>query len=113
MKAQGKSVANVDDSVMDMLVSREAVEIVSLLPSRPDNKFVGVNMYCDDRGLPKRLPVNMRASGITRTCGKPTQVYGDAFFGRVLDDGRDLFERQDFGLKDVDSDALWIKQAIE
>ena len=113
MEAQGKAVGNVDDHLMNMLVARESVEIVSLLPSRPNNDFVGISMYCDDRGLPKQLPVNMRASEFTHVIGKPTQVYGDAFFGRVLDDGRDRFERQDFSLKDFSSSAQWVKTAAE
>ena len=69
-------------------------------------------MYLDDEGSVRGSPRNIRATEISRCCGKPLDVRGDAFFGRVLDDG-DNFARMDFTLADVSSSAPWVKQAKE
>lgn len=39
-----------------------------------------------------------------------SQVRGDAFLARVMDNGDD-FERQDFDVAEVSSDAAWVKEA--
>lgn len=109
--AQMKQKTEISDTMLDLMSQTETIDIVALYPPKTDNKFVGINMYCDDKGVVKNLPINRRASEITALCGKPTQVHGDAFFGRVLDDGRDLFERQDFTLQDLQGDAPWVRQA--
>jgi hypothetical protein len=46
----------------------------------------------------KSLPPNARAMGIAEACGKPTQVYGDVFIGRLYEDADD-FVRLNFELK--------------
>jgi len=109
--SQMKQKTEISDTMLDLMSQTETIDIVALFPPKTDNKFVGINMYCDDKGVVKNLGVNRRASEITALCGKPTQVHGDAFFGRVLDDGRDLFERQDFTLRDLQGDAPWVIQA--
>lgn len=109
--AQMKQQTEISETMLDLMSQTETIDIVALFPPKTDNQFVGINMYCDDKGVVKNLPINRRASEITAVCGKPTQVHGDAFFGRVLDDGRDLFERQDFTLKDLQGDAPWVLQA--
>jgi len=50
------------------------------------------------RGQMKSLPPNARAMGIAEACGKPTQVYGDVFMGRLYEDADD-FVRLNFELK--------------
>ena len=86
------------------------LENIPLLSNSKDYGFVGVNMYLDDEGSVRGSPRNIRATEISRCCGKPLDVRGDAFFGRVLDDG-DNFARMDFTLADVSSSAPWVKQA--
>lgn len=110
MKAKNQ-VGEIDDRLLDLMGSTETVDIIPIYPSRPDNNFVGINMYCDDKGVVKGLPVNVRASDIVRVCGKAMQVNGDVFFGRVLDDGRDLFKRQDFLMADLSTSAPWVSAA--
>lgn len=46
----------------------------------------------------KSLAPNARAMGIAEACGKPTQVYGDVFMGRLYEDADD-FVRLNFELK--------------
>lgn len=109
---QMKKPMEIDDNLLEMMASRCTVDITSVYPNKPEDQFIGVNLYCDDSGKIKELPVNLRASQILQACAKPTQVFGDAFFARQQDDGRDLFNRMDLTLKDIASDAEWIKKAI-
>lgn len=80
------------------------VESIPLLPNSAENGFVGVNMYCDDESVLKGLPLNLRASDIATCCGKPTNVTGDAFFGRIFDN-EDDFKRLDFTIPELSSSA--------
>ncbi len=50
------------------------VENIALLSNAPEHGFVGVNMYVDDEGSIKELPVNVRASDIANCCVKPMEV---------------------------------------
>jgi hypothetical protein len=88
-----------------------SVEIVTLLLPHPDYNFVGVSMYCDQMGKSKNLPVNSRASSIASLCKHSEPVHGDVFFGKFHDDESKPWVRLDFSLKDMSSDAEWIKVA--
>lgn len=73
---------------MEMMLDMDSlVDSVPLMANTKDTNFIGVNLYVDDRGSAKGLPVNVRASGIVQHCGKMLQVQGDAFIGRVFDNG--------------------------
>ena len=67
-------------------------------------------MYVDDSGALKNLPRNMRATEIAHCCGRPTDVKGDAFLARVMDDGEN-FDRMDFKISEVSSSAKWVQEA--
>jgi hypothetical protein len=88
-----------------------AVEIVTLLLPCPDNNFTSVSMYCDQNGKNKGLPLNQRASSIAKVCGHSGEIYGDVFFGRCMDDESKPWERLDFTIADLSSDAPWVKEA--
>jgi hypothetical protein len=72
----------VGDGQMDSLV-----DSVPLVLNTPAVQHVSVNLYVDDKGTAKGLPVNARASAIVQACGKMLEVRGDAFIGRVFDNG--------------------------
>jgi RNA polymerase II-associated protein 3 len=101
---------SVDQRMLNMATSLQLVETVSLLSQSKDNGFVGINLYVDDAGVLKGLPVNMRATELAHCCGRPIEVRGDAFLARVMDNGDD-FQRLDFGLSEVSSAAEWVKRA--
>lgn len=84
---------------------------MQLLPAIKDTDWVGVNLYVDDKGVAKQSPINQRASAICAACGIPTEVRGDAFVAKLRDDQNDIFERQDFRIADIASDAAWVKTA--
>ena len=52
----------------------QLVESVPLLTNSKANGFVGVNLYCDDTGQIKQLPVNVRATDMARCCGHAIEV---------------------------------------
>lgn len=52
----------------------QLVESVPLLTNSKANGFVGVNLYCDDTGSIKQLPINVRATDMARCCGHAIEV---------------------------------------
>jgi len=54
------------------------------------------------------LTITHALTPCTRT---PREVRGDAFVGRLVDDGADRFERLSFSLSELDSSATWVKEA--
>ncbi len=61
-------------SLLKCLLTLHQVENIALLANAPEHGFVGVNMYVDDAGSIKQLPLNMRASDIAVCAGKPMEV---------------------------------------
>jgi hypothetical protein len=72
--------------------------------------YIGINMYVDDRGTPKGLPLNRRATAIAQQCHRMVNVMGDAFIGKIFDN-EDDFNRLDFTMNDLSGDAAWMKMA--
>ncbi|KAF0746267.1 hypothetical protein AaE_008186 [Aphanomyces astaci] len=112
--------APVNDQMMAMMLQMESlVDSIPLILNTPAVKHVGVNLYVDDKGTAKNLPVNLRASAIAQACGKMLEVRGDAFIARLFDNGAsgvstecyDAFVRLDFTLSEINADAEWIKIA--
>uniref|UniRef100_A0A6U3ELU9 CS domain-containing protein n=1 Tax=Lotharella globosa TaxID=91324 RepID=A0A6U3ELU9_9EUKA len=106
-KMKGKKI---DDSMMNELLRQSSVEIVPLSVPVKATKFLSISMYVDDQGIAKNLPKNERASKMALSAGRPTEVRGDAFLGRVFDD-QDSWTRVDFTMADCSSDAEWINFA--
>jgi hypothetical protein len=102
----------IDDSLMDIASRMQMVQPVALLPGGKATDWEHINLYVDDRGISKGLPRNDRACGLANECGAPTDIVGDAFIARILDDD-DRFERHDFTLAEVSSGAPWVKRAFE
>eukprot|EP01024_Parvocaulis_polyphysoides_P031106 TRINITY_DN28197_c1_g1_i1.p1 TRINITY_DN28197_c1_g1~~TRINITY_DN28197_c1_g1_i1.p1 ORF type:complete len:301 (-),score=45.16 TRINITY_DN28197_c1_g1_i1:233-1135(-) len=98
------------DQLLEIASQMQAVESVNLLSNTPSNKFIGINMYVDDEGLIKGLPLNVRATSLAQTCGLAIHVYGDAFLARFMDSDAE-FERMDFTLSEVSSSAEWVQLA--
>mmetsp|Transcript_11186 Transcript_11186/g.27289 ORF Transcript_11186/g.27289 Transcript_11186/m.27289 type:complete len:338 (-) Transcript_11186:390-1403(-) len=100
----------IDDSLMDIAARMQMVQPVALLPGGKATDWEHINCYVDDRGISKGLRRNDRASGLAAECGAPTDIVGDAFLARIIDDD-DRFERHDFTLAEVSSSAPWVKRA--
>jgi hypothetical protein len=101
----------VSSDMLNKLALSQTVDIVHIMPALPANGWVGVYMYVDDKGIPKNLEKNRRASEFTAACGIPTEVRGDAYISRLCDDQEDKFERLDFLTNEMTADAPWLKDA--
>jgi hypothetical protein len=88
------------------------VEKFALVHPTNSNNYTGVNIYLDEAGMLKRLPLNTRASDWCNRAGyNPSpQFYGDVFVGRVKT--RPYFQNLSFHVgNDTSPDAPWLKQA--
>lgn len=103
-----------DPDTLERLMSTTSVDILSIaVPSR-ENSFIGVSLYCDDKGKSKKLQLNERACGLGAACGLVGHTFhGDIFLSRMYDDGEDHWYRTDLSVSDVSSDAAWVKRAAE
>jgi hypothetical protein len=112
--AKNDIASSLDSETLDRLLTTTSVDIMSIaVPSR-ENGFIGVSLYCDDKGKSKNLALNQRACGLGSACGLIGQTFhGDVFLSRMYDDGEDHWYRLDFTLSDVSSDAPWVKRAAE
>ncbi len=99
-----------DDEQLESVFNMGTVDCVPLLVNKKETDFQAVNMYVDDQGMAKKLPVNKRASALCYSLGKVIQVLGDAFIARYLDDDN-RFVRSDFLLQDIDTSKEWMKTA--
>lgn len=99
-------------SMVEALSVSGSLDIFTLACPSPANECTGVSMYSDDKAIAKGLSVNERAIGFARVCNFPDQCFrGDVFIGRIHDDEiADIFERVDFCLSDLSSDAPWVRR---
>lgn len=100
---------NITDDIITRIYLSNAVDAVPLLVNKPSNGYVAVNLYVDDQGMTKQLPINERATTLCYMVGKPLQVLGDAFVAKYMDNDDD-FVRYDFGLDDL-VNKTWIEEA--
>ncbi|KAL3910791.1 MAG: hypothetical protein SGARI_001954 [Bacillariaceae sp.] len=73
------STPKVSEETLKKVAKQGHVETFSLVHPTPGNKFTAVNMYLDEVGQMKRLPLNSRASDLAKTAGynPPPIFYGD------------------------------------
>ena len=107
----GDQAQNLTDDMLAQISRAQMVQPIALMPGGPHNGFCHTNMYVDDSGGLKGLPNNRRATELAMQAGGMHDVRGDAFLGRIVDDGNDLYHRLPFSMSEVSSDAAWIKEA--
>jgi hypothetical protein len=112
-KAKGLALPTGDDKdlMLDKLSDMQMVDTVAVQLNLPETNWKAVYLYVDDRGQAKRLEVNQRASQFLLAAGLTDGVLGDAFVACARDDNNDLYERLDFTLADLSSDAPWVAVA--
>ncbi len=94
-------------------VSEEGqVEAFALVHPTESNQYTTVNIYLDEVGMLKRLPLNQRAADLAAKAGfnPPPQFYGDVFLGRVKN--RPKLYNVDFTKADTTSDRQWLDRAV-
>lgn len=102
----------VSDAALQQVAAEANVESFSLVHPIPANNFTGINIYLDEVGMLKRLPLNKRASDFAARAGfnpAPT-FYGNVFLGRVQQ--KPALKNVSFLLgADTAPDAPWMKAA--
>jgi hypothetical protein len=85
LSASPNAPASVSDQALQQVAQQASVESFTLVHPAPSNKFMGIQIYLDEAGMLKRLPLNTRASDYARRAGfePPPQFYGDTFMARV------------------------------
>lgn len=108
----GDGPTTVSQSALEKVAKQGSVETFSLVHPTPSNKFTGVNIYLDEVGMLKRLPLNTRASDLAARAGfhPPPQFYGDVFVGRIQN--KPYLQNVSFRLGvDTALDAPWLQRA--
>jgi hypothetical protein len=104
----------VSEAALKQVAQEGQVETFSLLHAIPSNKFVGVNLYLDEIGLLKRLPLNTRASNYAKAAGfdPAPQFYGNVVLSRIQKKNGIIVQHVSFTLgKDTTMDAAWLQKA--
>lgn len=110
LASSGVDPSSVDFSNMSRMGS--SVEIVTVSVATPANGYNSVVLYCDANRSFKSLRSNVRATRLLQEAGHTEAlIHGDCFFGRALDDERIEWERLDFSIEDLNSDASWVRAA--
>jgi hypothetical protein len=79
------SPGTVSQDALKAVAEQGQVESFCLVQPMPSNKFTSVNIYLDEVGLLKRLPLNKRAGAMALKAGfnPAPKFYGDVFIGRL------------------------------
>jgi hypothetical protein len=103
-----------DEQLLEMVASTSC-EITAVVVPTKANNFIGISMYSDDKAVAKRLPVNQRATTLSKNCGHAlAEIRGDVFISRYHDDEMaDIWERINFTIADASPRAKWMKKAIQ
>jgi hypothetical protein len=102
----------VSDSTLRQVAQSASVETFALVHPTPSNQFTSIQIYLDEVGMLKRLPLNSRAMAYAERAGfvPPPQFFGDVFLGRVQK--KPAITNQSFQLGvDTASDAPWLSRA--
>jgi CS domain len=103
---------NPSEDTLQKVASEGSVEKFPLVHATEANNYTSVNIYLDEAGMLKRLPLNVRATDFCARAGynPPPQFYGNVFIGRVK--VRPYYQNVSFHLgKDTSTDAKWLVQA--
>lgn len=77
--------ATVSPEALAQVAQEGNVETFTLVHALPSNHFTGINIYLDEVGMLKRLPLNTRAGSYAARAGfnPEPQFYGDVYMGRI------------------------------
>lgn len=101
------------DRLSDMLRDQGHVEAFSLTRPSSSNDWKGVNMYLDEAGQLKGLPLNSRASALAGFCGFDNiQLLGNIFVGKISrSKASPKLRHLEFSIGEIDSSCAWVKNA--
>jgi hypothetical protein len=103
---------SVSDATLQQVAQAASVETFALVHPTPANRFTGIQIYLDEVGMLKRLPLNSRAMNYAERAGfvPPPQFFGDVFLGRIQK--KPAITNLPFRLgMDTAPDASWLSRA--
>jgi CS domain len=101
-----------EEMMHTLMNSGVSIDIFSLSLPVAASRYFGVSIYCDDKGIAKNLPVNVKANELARSCGvKNPSFRGDVFVSRVFDDNETEWFRANLTLGDLKCASEWQVQA--
>lgn len=106
--------SNVSAETLKEVAKQGNVETFTLVHTIPSNNFLGVNIYLDEVGMLKRLPLNHRATAYAKQAGfnPPPHFYGTVFLGRVHKQNAVVARNLSLRLgPDTAMDAEWLQRA--
>jgi hypothetical protein len=106
--------SNVSAETLKNVAKQGNVETFTLVHAIPSNNFLGVNIYLDEVGMLKRLPLNYRATSYAKQAGfhPPPHFYGTVFLGRVHKQNAVVVRNLSLRLgPDTAMDAEWLQRA--
>ena len=108
--------SSVSDAALQQVAQEGNVESFALVHPTNSNRFIGINVYLDEIGMLKRLPLNTRMMDFAKRAGydPAPQFYGDVYIGRIRKElGSNRIHNQSFALgTDTDLNAAWLEQAM-
>lgn len=107
----GEQAGALDVDAFRAAVADGSVETFALVHPCEEESHEGVYAHMDECGLLKGLPRNERACSLASACGfDGAAFHGDVFVGRVRTKPEPM-RNISFGLKDMSSDAQWLRRA--
>ena len=106
-------VPQISQEALKQVASQGQVETFPLVHPLQSNNYTGVNVYLDEVGMLKRLPLNQRIMEIAEKAGfnPPPKFYGDVFLGRVRSSPSAILENIDFTKNDNTKAVEWLNNA--
>jgi len=101
----------VSQEALQKVAEEGQVEAFALVHPTESNHYTTVNIYLDEVGVLKRLPLNKRAAELAAKAGynPPPQFCGDVFLGRVRN--KPALYNVDFKKEDTTSNTKWLDNA--
>jgi hypothetical protein len=104
--------SSISAETLQQVASQASVETFTLVHPRATNGFTSINIYLDEAGMLKRLPLNSRASEYAARAGfnPPPNFHGDVYLGRIQQ--KPTLQNISFVLGiDTAFDAPWLRSA--
>ena len=76
---------SISEEALASVAEQGQVEAFCLVQPTESNHYTSINIYLDEVGMLKRLPLNKRAADFALQAGfnPPPKFYGDVFLGRI------------------------------
>ena len=103
---------SVSPETLQKVAQQGHVETFALVHPTPSNQFTGVNIYLDEIGMLKRLPLNARATALAAQAGynPPPQFYGNVFLGKTQT--QPTLRNMSLTVADTAPGAPWLQRAV-